>query len=97
MGDIVAEKSAETSNSDKADLFPTDWVIAIPGFYTDAQRRALLTGCHIAGIEGVQRLMHEHTATALAYGIFKDIRKEFSKDVPTNVMFLDIGDSHYSC
>ena len=97
MGDIVAEKSAETSNSDKADLFPTDWVIAIPGFYTDAQRRALLTGCQIAGIEGVQRLMHEHTATALAYGIFKDIRKEFSKDVPTNVMFLDIGDSHYSC
>jgi len=97
MGDIVAEKSAETSSADQKDLFPTDWVIAIPGFYTDAQRRALLTGCSIAGIDGVQRLMHEHTATALAYGIFKDIRKEFKKDEPTNVMFLDIGASSYSC
>ncbi len=98
MGELVAAKSAESSNADKKDLFPNDWVITIPGFYTDAQRRALLAGCQIAGIEGVQRLMHEHTATALAYGIFKDIRKEFAnKDKPTNVMFLDLGASSYSC
>ena len=97
MGEIVADKSAETSTSDKVDLFPSDWVIAIPGFYNDAQRRALLAGCKIAGIEGVQRLMHENTATALAYGIFKDIRKEFTKDKPSNVMFLDIGATSYSC
>jgi len=97
MGEIVADKSAETSTSDKKDLFPSDWVIAIPGYYNDAQRRALLAGCKIAGIEGVQRLMHENTATALAYGIFKDIRKEFTKDKPSNVMFLDIGATSYSC
>lgn len=97
MGDIVAEKSAETSHAEKKDLFPSDWVIAIPGYYTDAQRRALLAGCQIAGIEGIQRLMHEHTATALAYGIFKDIRKEFTKDKPTNVMFLDLGATCYTC
>merc|ERR1711976_443510 len=48
-------------------------------------------------IRVIQRLMHEHTATALAYGIFKDIRKEFTKEKPTNVMFLDIGASSYSC
>ncbi len=97
MGGLVAAKSAENSTAEKKDLFPTDWVITIPGFYTDAQRRALIAGCSIAGIEGVQRLMHEHTATALAYGIFKDIRKEFTKDKPSNVMFIDLGATSYSC
>lgn len=79
------------------DAAPVDWVVTIPGYYTDAQRRALLAGCQIAGLEGIQRLMHEHTATALAYGIFKDIRKVFTKEKPTNVMFLDIGATSYSC
>ena len=96
MGTIVAERNAETSTADVKDLFPTDWVITIPGFYTDAQRRALLAGCQTVKMDGVQRLMHEHTATALAFGIFKDIRKEFTKDKPTKVMFLDIGASSYS-
>jgi len=79
------------------DAAPVDWVVTIPGYYTDAQRRALLAGCQIAGLDGVQRLMHEHTATALAFGIFKDIRKEFTKDKPTNVMFIDMGATSYSC
>lgn len=79
------------------DAPPLDWVVTIPGYYTDAQRRALIAGCQIAGLDGIQRLMHEHTATALAYGIFKDIRKEFTKEKPTNVMFLDIGATSYSC
>merc|ERR1712176_253493 len=77
-------------------LFPKDWVISIPSYFTDAQRRALLAGCEIVGITGVRRLMHENTATALAYGIFKDLRKEFTKDKPTNIMFIDIGASAYT-
>lgn len=97
MGNLVADKSAETSTANKQDLFPNDWVIAIPGYFTDAQRRALLDGCQHAGIDGILRLMHEHTATALAYGIFKDIRKEFQKDEATNVMFLDLGATSYTC
>lgn len=107
LGSIAAAKSAETSNnvegnqltlSDPAHpLFPKDWVVTIPGYYTDAQRRAFLNGCKIAGLDGVRRLMHEHTATALAYGIFKDIRKEFTKDKPSNIMFLDMGATSYSC
>lgn len=100
MGMIAAKKAAETSGmGDSPDLtkfFPQDWVVAIPSYYTDAQRRALLHGCEIVGIPGVQRLMHENTATALAYGIFKDIRKEFEKEKPTNVMFIDIGASQYT-
>jgi heat shock protein 4 len=99
MGMIAAKKASEASAGNIADvaaLFPQDWVIAIPPYYTDAQRRAVLNGCKIVGIPGVQRLMHENTATALAYGIFKDIRKEFTKENPTNVMFIDMGASAYT-
>jgi len=101
MGTIAAAKAAQSSNvtygpSVESQFFPQDWVIGIPSYYTDAQRRAMLVACEISGIPGVQRLMHEHTAVALSYGIFKDIRKEFTKDEPTNVMFIDMGASCYS-
>lgn len=99
MGMIAAKKASEISGNsmtDVAQFFPQDWVIAIPSYYTDAQRRALLTACEIVGVPTVQRLMHENTAVALAYGIFKDIRKEFEKEHPTNVMFIDMGASCYT-
>ena len=101
MGLIAARKASETTeavdaNTELSKLFPQDWVITIPAYFTDAQRRGLLVGCQIAGIPGVQRLMHENTATALAYGIFKDLKKEFTKDKPTNVMFIDMGASAYT-
>lgn len=102
MGSIAAKKAASESKvavestDTSSSLFPQDWVITIPGYFTDAQRRALLVGCEISGITGVLRLMHEHTATALAYGIFKDIKKQFTKDAPTNVMFLDMGATSFS-
>lgn len=108
LGSIAAKKAQDSAGAldEKAKamslddvnnpLFPQDWVVAVPGYYTDAQKRAFLVGCEIAGIKGVQRLMHENTATALAYGIFKDIRKEFNKDKPTNVMFIDMGYTSYS-
>jgi len=98
MGIIAAEKAAESSNeTDVFKLFPQDWVISIPAFFTDAQRRALLDGCAMVGLRSeVQRLMHECTACALAYGIFKDLRKEFTADTPTHVMFIDMGASAYT-
>jgi heat shock protein 4 len=73
-------------------VLPQDWVVGIPAYYTDAQRRALIVGCEAAGIPKIQKLMHETTATALAYGIFKDIKKEFAnQEKPTSVMFIDMG------
>ncbi|GKY92171.1 hypothetical protein MPSEU_000188400 [Mayamaea pseudoterrestris] len=102
MGYIAAEKAvADSSDANKFasldQLLPQDWVIAIPNYYTDAQRRAVLDGCEMVGISGVQRLMHENTATALAYGIFKDLKKEFAgKEAPTNVLFIDFGASAYT-
>ena len=44
MGDIVAQKSSENSTAEMKDLFPADWVITIPGYYTNAQRCSLLAG-----------------------------------------------------
>mmetsp|Transcript_1448 Transcript_1448/g.2184 ORF Transcript_1448/g.2184 Transcript_1448/m.2184 type:complete len:777 (+) Transcript_1448:96-2426(+) len=97
LGNIAGAKAAQESKvGDKKDVFPQDWVIAIPGYYNDAQRRAMLVGCEIVGINGILRLMHEHTAVALSYGIFKDLKKEFNKEQPTNVLFIDMGDSCYT-
>lgn len=67
----------------------TDAVVSIPVFFTDPQRRAMLDACQIAGLN-TMRLMHETTATALAYGIFKTA--EFGDD-PHNVVFVDVGHS----
>ena len=50
----------------------------------------------MVGVAGCQRLMHETKAIALDYGIFKDTKKQFSKDDPTNIVFMDLGDTSYS-
>jgi heat shock protein 4 len=96
MGTIVAQKIAQETNTSVEANMPQDWVLTIPSYYTDAQRRALLAGCAMVGLTGVQRLLHETTATALAYGIFKDLKKEFQADQPTHVLFLDMGASAYT-
>lgn len=105
MGEIAAEKarssSANEGNTAASSLplekfMPQDWVVAIPNYFTDSQRRAVIAGCQMVGIQGVQRLMHESTAVSLAYGIFKDLRKEFTKDQPANVMFMDMGASAFT-
>jgi heat shock protein 4 len=84
----MAQVAADTLKSP----MPSDYVICIPVSYTDAQRRALLTACEMVGINsGVLRLMHENTAVALAYGIFKDLKKEFIADQPQHVLFIDMG------
>ncbi|VVC98650.1 heat shock 70 kDa protein 4L isoform X3 [Leptidea sinapis] len=68
-----------------------DCVICVPSYFTNAERNALLDAAAIAGLN-VLRLMNETTATALAYGIYK-------QDLPTpeekskNVVFVDFGHS----
>jgi heat shock protein 4 len=90
----MAQVTAETQKSP----LPSDYVICIPFSYTDAQRRALITACEMVGItSGVLRLMHENTAVALAYGIFKDLKKEFIADEPQHVLFIDMGASAFTC
>lgn len=78
---VIAEKNLGTS--------VVDCVIGIPVFFTELQRRAYLDAATIAGLHPL-RLMHETTATALAYGIYKT---DLPDTDPINVVFVDVGHS----
>ncbi|XP_076922441.1 heat shock 70 kDa protein 16-like [Bidens hawaiensis] len=75
----MAEKNLE--------ILVSDCVIGIPSYFTDLQRRAYLDAAQIAGLKPL-RLVHDCTAIALGYGIYKN---DFSDSGPTNVVFVDIG------
>merc|ERR1711944_113932 len=66
-----------------------DIVISVPSYFVDSERRAILDAAAIAGLN-VLKLMNDTTATALAYGIYK-------QDLPApeekarNVIFVDCG------
>ncbi|KAF7814286.1 heat shock 70 kDa protein 15-like [Senna tora] len=64
-----------------------DCCIGIPVYFTDIQRRAVLDAATIAGLHPL-RLIHETTATALAYGIYKT---DLPENDQLNVAFVDIG------
>ncbi|KAM7254585.1 hypothetical protein ACFE04_003965 [Oxalis oulophora] len=64
-----------------------DCCIGIPVYFTDLQRRAVMDAATIAGLHPLQ-LIHETTATALAYGIYKTDLPETDQ---LNVAFVDIG------
>ncbi|KAF5328798.1 hypothetical protein D9619_011523 [Psilocybe cf. subviscida] len=66
----------------------TDVVIAVPGWYTDIQRRALIDAAAIANLN-VLRLINDTTATALGYGITKSDLPEAEN--PRHVAFVDVG------
>ncbi|KAI0686744.1 HSP70-domain-containing protein [Cytidiella melzeri] len=71
----------------------SDVVIAIPGWYTDRQRRALLDAAQIANLN-VLRLVNDTTAVALGYGITKSDLPE--PENPRHVVFVDVGHSALS-
>ncbi|KAF6168062.1 hypothetical protein GIB67_011447 [Kingdonia uniflora] len=75
----IAEKNLEIGVS--------DCVIGIPSYFTDLQRREYLNAASIAGLKPL-RLMHDCTATALGYGIYK---ADFNNVGPSYVVFIDIG------
>ncbi|KAF7123664.1 hypothetical protein RHSIM_Rhsim12G0198000 [Rhododendron simsii] len=64
-----------------------DCCIGIPVYFTNLQRRAVLDAATIAGLHPL-RLLHETTATALAYGIYKT---DLPENGQLNVAFVDIG------
>jgi len=71
----------------------TDIVIAVPGWYTDIQRRAVLDAASIAGLNTL-RLINDYTAVALGYGITKSDLPELEN--PRHVVFVDVGHSSLS-
>lgn len=80
-----------TSNELKTAV--TDLVIAVPGWYTDIQRRAMLDAAQIAGLNAL-RLINDTTAVALSWGITKTDLPEAEN--PRHVMFVDVGHSSMS-
>lgn len=72
----------------------SDVVIAVPGWYTDIQRRALLDAAQIAGLNAL-RLINDTTAVALGYGITKADLPESAENA-RHVCFVDVGHSNYS-
>ncbi|KAF8062617.1 hypothetical protein N665_1196s0023 [Sinapis alba] len=74
---VVTEKSLKTPVS--------DCVIGVPSYFTNSQRLAYLDAAAIANLKPL-RLVHDCTATALGYGIYKT-------DLATaaNIVFIDIG------
>lgn len=71
----------------------SDCVITVPGWFTEVQRRAILTAAEMVGLNCL-RLVNDLTAAALGYGITKT---DLPEDKPKNVAFVDIGHSSYSC
>jgi len=56
-----------------------DVVISVPSSFSDVQRQAVLDAAKISGLS-VLRIMNEHTATALAYGIYRS--NDFDAEKP---------------
>ncbi|KAI6001690.1 heat shock protein 70 family [Pisolithus orientalis] len=71
----------------------SDFVIAVPGWYTDIQRRAIQDAAAIAGMN-VLRVINDTTAVALGYGITKSDLPD--PENPRHVMFVDVGHSSMS-
>jgi len=65
----------------------TDVVVAVPTYFTDAERHAMLDAASIAGLNCL-RLMNDITAAALSYGIYKT---DMPADKPVYVAFVDMG------
>ncbi|XP_027938865.1 heat shock 70 kDa protein 16-like isoform X2 [Vigna unguiculata] len=75
----VAEKNLGTTVS--------DCVIGVPSYFTILQRQAYLHAAAIVGLKPL-RLIHDCTATALSYGVYKT---DFASEAPVYVAFVDIG------
>lgn len=67
----------------------TDCVVAVPAYFSESERRAMLTSADVAGLKCL-RLMNELTAAALNWGIFKP---DLPEEQPVNVAFVDVGHS----
>lgn len=76
---------AETSAQQKIN----EAVITVPGFFNQAERRALIQAAELAGLKVLQ-LINDYTAVALNYGIFG--RTEIN-DSAHYIMFYDMGAS----
>ena len=88
---MYLSKLKETTASE-INIPVSDCVITVPGWFTEVQRRAVLSAAEIAGLNCL-RLVNDLTAASLGYGITK---LDLPEEKPRNVVFVDIGHSDYS-
>lgn len=62
-------------------------VLTVPGYFNQAERKALLQAAHLANLKVLQ-LINDYTAVALNYGIFRS--KDFN-ETAQYLMFFDMG------
>ncbi|KAK6642072.1 hypothetical protein RUM44_013795 [Polyplax serrata] len=67
----------------------TDAVIVVPGYFNQAERRALYNATNLGGLKVLQ-LINDYTAVALNYGIFR--AKDFN-ETTQYILFYDMGAS----
>ncbi|XP_047998205.1 hypoxia up-regulated protein 1 isoform X2 [Leguminivora glycinivorella] len=65
----------------------SECVITVPGYFNQAERRAMKEAAGLAGLTVLQ-LINDYTAIGINYGIFR--RKEIN-DTPWQALFFDMG------
>mmetsp|Transcript_2519 Transcript_2519/g.7533 ORF Transcript_2519/g.7533 Transcript_2519/m.7533 type:complete len:864 (+) Transcript_2519:110-2701(+) len=66
----------------------SECVVSVPGYFSDLQRRAMLDAARIGNVN-LLRILNEHAAIALTYGIFRTA--ELPEEKPLKVAFVDVG------
>lgn len=92
---VLLVKAKTISANAAAGVNLADAVLAVPFWFTDAQRRALVHACQLAELNCL-KIANEPTAIALSYGIFKSAKKLFSETDYVHIMFIDMGYTGYS-
>lgn len=87
---MMLVKAKDTSSKANAGVNIGDAVLAVPHWFTEAQRRGVVQAAEIASLN-VLKVANESTLVALSYGIFKSAKKLFSETEPQHIMFIDIG------
>lgn len=87
---MMLVKAKDTSAKANAGVNIGDAVLAVPHWFTEAQRRGVVQAAEIASLNTL-KVANESTLVALSYGIFKSAKKLFSETEPQHIMFIDIG------
>jgi len=90
---MMLVKAKDIANKANNGINLADAVLAVPNWYTESQRRGVLSACEIASLNCL-KVVNEAAMVALSYGIFKSAKKLFSETEPAHIMFIDIG---YTC
>jgi heat shock protein 4 len=83
---MIFSKLGQYVEAEELSVKLCDVVIAIPVYFLDVQRRAVLQAAKIAGFN-VIRLVNDVCAAAAEYGIYKDI----PENTVSNIAFVDVG------